>query len=91
MNLFDESVLLALAANAAARQEFPFLTLPTTPVSPCCGGRPGQQPQPDFNAMKAAIVSLSPERKKRLLELAGLKQGRVVYYDGGRVADVTIG
>jgi hypothetical protein len=89
MTLLDESVLRRLMTNPLAVREFPFLEPPRVTTAACCG-RSVSVPQPDFNALKRTIVGLPPERRARLLALAGLAQARVVYQDGKKTWDARI-
>lgn len=89
--LIDENVLRRLVRNPRAVQEFPFLTPPAPPPARpgCCGQPPA--PEPDYNAIKAAIHGLPPGRQTALLGHAGMRAGRLVYWADGAVVDVNVG
>ena len=89
MKLLDESVILGLLNNLAARLAFPFLTVPK--VKPGCCGHASTRVQPNYNAIKQAISALAPDELKQLLAFAKLSSARMIYTQDDKIVDVKLG
>lgn len=94
--VIEDSHLAAWSANARFVAEFPFLKglAAARPAGGCggCGGRraTGGAAAAAFNAAKQSIAGMGDDRKRRLRELLGAKQLRIVYSDGnGRTIRLT--
>lgn len=83
--VIENPVLIALASNAAAVKEFPFLAALTKQAGRGCGGC-GRKVEPAgdvYTAAKLAIYNLASDRKRRLMQLLGARQIRLFFTPPG--------
>lgn len=91
MIVIENAVLSALAANAAALKEFPFLgSLRQARGCGGCGRKAKTQATDPFAAAKMAIFGLPDAKKRRLKELLGARQIRLIFTPKGAKVPVKL-
>jgi hypothetical protein len=93
MRVLDDTLIRRLAADSALVKEFPVLRAKSGQARPnrgCCG-QPSKSPDLDYARIKKFLVSLPPGEQTRVLSVAGLTRARVIYRDGAKTVDLTIG
>lgn len=91
----EDSMVLSMAMQQQFLTEFPFLQGLTAAakkkVGGCgrCGSANRERGQV-LNAAKAAIAGMSPEKKKRMMQLLNAEKLRVIYNDGAKTLQKTI-
>ena len=91
--VIEDSLLIALANNAAARKEFPFLAavLSAQPKKAGCGvcGRRSGQASNAVSAVKQRLASLDDVKKRKLTEILNATQVRITYKNGANIRQLT--
>ena len=92
--VIEDSMVLSMSQNQSFLSEFPFLaglTAAAKKKGGCgsCGSSNRDRGQA-LNAAKATIAGMSPEKKKRMLQLLNAEKMRVIYNDGTKTLSRTI-